>query len=138
MTTRAMREACAEHEQRLEALLAQVRGEAPCATRPAPTHLNVRIDGHVRALPLDCVREVLPPARVVRLRGAPAGIRGLVQARGRAVAVHATLRRMPLAPVLVLVEHAGDCHALEVDAVLDLGDAADTPVLDVASLIARM
>lgn len=129
-----MREACAEHAARLERLLAQARGEADTDPAPAPTHLRVRIDGRAHALPLACVREVLPPTRVVRLRGAPAGIRGVVQVRGRAVAVHA-LSPATATPVLVLVEHAGDCHALEVDEVLALGDAAHADVLDIARLI---
>lgn len=137
MNTLAMRAACLAHAARLETRLAQARGEVPTTACAAPTHLHVRIDGVVRALPIACVREVLPALPVVRLRGAPPGIRGLVQARGRAVPVHSTSADAPAHPVLVLIEHAGDCHALEVEAVLDLGEAPDAgEVLDVAAWVA--
>lgn len=70
-----------------------VRGSSPAEAQIRDSSadevrmLVVDIDGVRCGLPLDCVREVLPAARVVVLPGAPGSVMGVVNLRGEPVVV---------------------------------------------------
>lgn len=77
---------------------------APTAP-PAERFLVVHAEGFRLALPLACMREVLPAPRYTRLPGTGAEVCGLINLRGQIVTVVDLGARLGLTPAATLPEH---------------------------------
>ena len=94
----------------------------------ATRHCTFRVGDHCLAVQADAVAEVLGPRSVTPVPLAPAGVLGLVHARGRIVTILDPAIRLGLpvpadrltAPLLVLRMAADDWVGLLVDEVLDV------------------
>jgi len=100
-----------------------------------PLHAVVfRVGGLVCALPAGTVREILPASPATRLPGAPEGVEGLVNVRGRLVTtvdLHRVLGSpVPAERVLLLLDRGGRTAGLLVGEVLDF---LEVPAAAVAS-----
>lgn len=86
--------------------------------------VSVVVAGHAFGIPVEHVRDVLPPPRMTRIPLAPPEVAGMLNLRGRIVVVIDLRRRLGLDPapadprgMYVVVEHEGELYSLLVDAV---------------------
>ncbi|MEO5798406.1 MAG: chemotaxis protein CheW [Gemmatimonadales bacterium] len=95
-------------------------------TLPAAAGLVVRVAGVRWFIPVAGVVEVMRDALIIRVPGAVAAVRGMVNHRGRIITVADPVRSLDLpgdtggAGELVVVEVAGRRFALAVDGVVEL------------------
>jgi purine-binding chemotaxis protein CheW len=93
-------------------------------------HVRLRVAGEAYALPIENVLEVAPLGEVTAVPGAPAGLLGVLNLRGRILAVGDLaeilgLRRTAPGTRMLVVE-SGDLQAsLVIDEVSEVGDLAE-------------
>jgi purine-binding chemotaxis protein CheW len=84
------------------------------------------IGGRQFAVPIDDVRDVLPPQAITHIHPAPPDIVGLLNLRGRIITVLDLRGRFGLAPLAeggraygIVVEHAGEGYSILADHIFD-------------------
>jgi chemotaxis signal transduction protein len=70
-----------------QAPLEEPRVDEPSHDVPMESLLVVRAGGHLFALPLDLIQEVLPARQITPVPGADAAVAGIANVRGRVIAV---------------------------------------------------
>ncbi len=86
--------------------------------------VSVTVAGHLFGIPVEQVRDVLPPPRLTRIPLAPPEVAGMLNLRGRIVVAIDLRRRLGFGPapaetrpMCVVVEHEDEFYSLVVDAV---------------------
>ncbi|MES2985187.1 MAG: chemotaxis protein CheW [Pseudomonadota bacterium] len=96
----------------------------PGAHAPAQDYVTIRVGAQHCALPVAQLRDVMQAPTITTVPGAPDTVAGVLNLRGRVVAVLDLHRRLGLPPsddpqmaMLVMVDHGDEPVALRVDAV---------------------
>ena len=86
--------------------------------------VSVTVAGHLFGIPVEHVRDVLPPQRLTRIPLAPPEVAGMLNLRGRVVVAIDLRRRLGFVPaptetqaMFVVVEHEDEFYSIVVDAV---------------------
>jgi purine-binding chemotaxis protein CheW len=86
--------------------------------------VSVTVAGHLFGIPVEQVRDVLPPPRLTRIPLAPPAVAGMLNLRGRIVVAIDLRRRLGFGPapaetrpMCIVVEHEDEFYSLVVDAV---------------------